>query len=518
MGPATGPTNNRTDCDNSSIARRSGENELLELAARYQAAGYSVIVVGADKRPRGPWHEVTTRQLTPAELRQNVRHGGTGLAVIGGAVSGGLTVLDFDPDKSVRAREKLDLESTFVKPWLEAIKTVLDPDMLPCQRTPSGGWQFYIRCPTTVRNTKLAGVPAWKMSDGHVLVGTLGAPHYAIETRGQGGYAVIPTDGSGRSWVNLDLLATPTGTPEQLEVMLEAARTRPGAEIRSAEKQCKAPPPERGGAVRGDALAASRRRICSWSFLGIRIRKAESCHSLLEELLGLSPLPHYRRHILASQLPAALGVSPPAGHLLAGVGWTLTHPKAWNLTALSLMVLTLCLVLGGRRLSPLFPGVLVAVVIGVGLSHLLSYQGPVVGEAPSAFPVPSLALPWAVLPDLLLGGVVIALIGFAEAASIARLYAVQWRLRWDPNREFVSQGVAKLTSGLFGGFPVGGSFSRSSVGVLAGATTRLAGAITGLTVLAFLPLTLSAGPAAQGGAGGGGDRCGAEPRAISEPT
>lgn len=198
--------------------------------------------------------------------------------------------------------------------------------------------------------------------------------------------------------------------------------------------------------------------------------------------------------ILASQLPAALGVSPPDGHLLAEVGWTLLHPAAWDVTALTLTGLTLVLVLGGRRLSPLFPGVLVAVVAGVGLSLLWNYRGPVVGEAPSVFPVPSLALPWAALPDLLLGGVVIALIGFAEAASIARLYAVQRRMRWNPNREFVSQGVANLTSGLFGGFPVGGSFSRSSVGVLAGAKTRLSGAVTGLTVLAALPLTFLLAP------------------------
>lgn len=193
--------------------------------------------------------------------------------------------------------------------------------------------------------------------------------------------------------------------------------------------------------------------------------------------------------IVASQLPAALGVSPPEAHLLLAAAWTLVHPGVWELPALALTVLTLVLVVGGRRLSPLFPGVLVAVVAGVGLSLLLDYRGPVVGEAPSVLPTPSLALPWGALPDLLLGGVVVALIGFAEAAAIARRYAVQRRQRWDPNREFVSQGVANLTSGLFGGFPVGGSFSRSSVGVLAGAKTRLSGAVTGLTVLAFLPLT-----------------------------
>lgn len=50
------------------------------------------------------------------------------------------------------------------------------------------------------------------------------------------------------------------------------------------------------------------------------------------------------------------------------------------------------------------------------------------------------------------------------------------------------QGVANLTAACAGGFPCGGSFSRSSINRLSGARTRLAGGVTGLTVLAFLPV------------------------------
>jgi SulP family sulfate permease len=82
---------------------------------------------------------------------------------------------------------------------------------------------------------------------------------------------------------------------------------------------------------------------------------------------------------------------------------------------------------------------------------------------------------------------VIALVGFAEPAAIARTYAAADRLRWDPNRELLSQGVANLASGLAGGFPVGGSFSRTSLNRLAGGRSRWSGAVTGLVVLAFLP-------------------------------
>ena len=78
--------------------------------------------------------------------------------------------------------------------------------------------------------------------------------------------------------------------------------------------------------------------------------------------------------------------------------------------------------------------------------------------------------------------------GFAEPAAIARTFAAQDRQPWSSDREFVSQGVANLVSGISGGFPVGGSFSRSSVNRMAGGKTRWSGAVTGLVVLAFLPM------------------------------
>ena len=99
---------------------------------------------------------------------------------------------------------------------------------------------------------------------------------------------------------------------------------------------------------------------------------------------------------------------------------------------------------------------------------------------------------------LVSGAGVIALVGFAEASSIARTYATQDRLPWDAKREFISQGMANLTAGLFGGFPVGGSFARSSINRLSGATSGWSGAVMGLAVLAFMPFTgiLSALPRA----------------------
>ena len=193
--------------------------------------------------------------------------------------------------------------------------------------------------------------------------------------------------------------------------------------------------------------------------------------------------------ILSSQIPTALGVRALGEGIFGRLWFAFTHVNLWEPAALLLSALTVLLVTFGKRLHPLFPSVLVAVLLGLGYSFFIGYEGPVIGAIPVGLPPISLNLPWAALPQLLVGALVIALVGFAEAASISRTYATQDRSKWNANHEFISQGVANLAAGVSGAFPVGASFSRSSVNRLAGAKTRWSGAVTGLIVLAFLPFT-----------------------------
>lgn len=191
--------------------------------------------------------------------------------------------------------------------------------------------------------------------------------------------------------------------------------------------------------------------------------------------------------IVASQLPGALGVAPPDGGVLRRAVWSVLHPGAWEWAAVGMAAGTVGLVVGARRIHPLVPGVLVASVLGLAGSALLDYGGAVVGPVPEGLPPLTLDQPWAALPALVLPGVVIALVGFAEASSIARSFASDERERWDADAEFVGQGAANLVAGLTGGFPVGGSFGRSGLNRLAGATSRWSGLVTGVGVLVFLP-------------------------------
>ena len=190
--------------------------------------------------------------------------------------------------------------------------------------------------------------------------------------------------------------------------------------------------------------------------------------------------------IISTQVPGLLGVQADADNPVVGAFEVRSDPGAWSWADLAVGLGAAALLLGGRRVSPLFPGALVAVVGGIAWSRLTGYDGSVVGEVVVELRGPA-GVSLTDVASLLVPGVVIAVVGFAEPASIARRYAAMDRKPWDSNKEFVGQGLANLASGVAGGFPVGGSFSRTSLNRLSGARTRWSGAFTGLLVLLVLP-------------------------------
>lgn len=209
---------------------------------------------------------------------------------------------------------------------------------------------------------------------------------------------------------------------------------------------------------------------------------------LLSQPMLIGFIPAAALVIMSSQVPNVTGVDPPREDVVDRAVWALSHPQDWELAAVLMTLGAIALIFGARRRSPLFPGVLVAVVVATLLSELLDYTGVVVGEVPVGVPPVSLDLPYSEVGTLLVSGVIIAVVGFVEAASIARRFAAEDRDRWDADQEFVSQGVANVTAGFTGGFPVGGSFSRSSLNRLAGGRSRWSSAVTGVAVLAILPV------------------------------
>ncbi|MBI4808769.1 MAG: STAS domain-containing protein [Nitrosomonadales bacterium] len=113
--------------------------------------------------------------------------------------------------------------------------------------------------------------------------------------------------------------------------------------------------------------------------------------------------------------------------------------------------------------------------------------GEVVGSIPSGLPdigVPKMS--WETIMALLSSALVISLVGFMEAISIAKAMAAKTKQRIDPNQELLGQGISNIVGSFSQSFPVSGSFSRSAVNLNAGAVTGLSNVFAGLIVLVTL--------------------------------
>ena len=88
---------------------------------------------------------------------------------------------------------------------------------------------------------------------------------------------------------------------------------------------------------------------------------------------------------------------------------------------------------------------------------------------------------------VLIGGSVIALVSFADTSVLSRAYAARTGTQVDPNQEMIALGAANLATGLFHGFPISSSSSRTPVAEAAGARTQLAN-VVGAAAIALLLL------------------------------
>jgi MFS superfamily sulfate permease-like transporter len=88
----------------------------------------------------------------------------------------------------------------------------------------------------------------------------------------------------------------------------------------------------------------------------------------------------------------------------------------------------------------------------------------------------------------LTGGIAVALVSFADTSVLSRTYAARLRTPVDPNQEMVGLGIANLAAGLFQGFPISSSSSRTPVAEAAGAKTQLTGVVGALAVALLLLL------------------------------
>jgi high affinity sulfate transporter 1 len=199
--------------------------------------------------------------------------------------------------------------------------------------------------------------------------------------------------------------------------------------------------------------------------------------------------------ILVSQLPKLCGFSVSGDGLIDEARGFIDGLSAGKAVPAAVVIglASLAIILIVGRLLPRVPGVLVAVVLAIAASgafQLGDHGVSLVGTLPQGLPPFAIPAHASDLPLLVAGAFGIALVALTDTISTASAFAARTGQEVNGNGEMVGIGTANIAAGLFTGFPVSTSGSRTAVAEQTGAKTQLTGvvgAITILLMLAFVP-------------------------------
>jgi SulP family sulfate permease len=211
--------------------------------------------------------------------------------------------------------------------------------------------------------------------------------------------------------------------------------------------------------------------------------------------------------MVVSQLGKLTGIPVPAGTPLREASYVLGHLGSVEPASLVMALAVVAALLVAQRLRPRWPNPLLAMLLATLVSWAFDLQSrgvATVGEVPRGIPSPGLPqLPLADVLALAVPALGVAIVGYTDNVLTGRAFGLRHGESVDANQEFLALGVANLGAGLFQGFPVSSSASRSVIGESLGSRTQLYSlvALAGVVAsLLFLGPVLAAFPlAALGG-------------------
>ena len=194
--------------------------------------------------------------------------------------------------------------------------------------------------------------------------------------------------------------------------------------------------------------------------------------------------------IFIGQLPKLFGFSTDADTFVQEVKAFISGLDQTNVTTLLVGLGTLALLLGLPRISKKVPAVLVAVVAATIVSAVLDLaaQGvKTVGTLPQGLPVPS--FPWTNAGDLTMlaaAAVGIVLVSLTDTIATSSSFAAKRGDEVDANHEMIAVGASNAAAGLFQGFAISVSASRTAVAESSRAKTQVTGLVGAGLVIAML--------------------------------
>ncbi|OUS85161.1 SulP family inorganic anion transporter [Rhodococcus sp. NCIMB 12038] len=195
--------------------------------------------------------------------------------------------------------------------------------------------------------------------------------------------------------------------------------------------------------------------------------------------------------VVVGQLPKLLGFDVDASGLIGEIGGIGKAVFGGDIdpVAAAVGLGSLAVIVAFRIWIPRIPGVLVAVVGAMILSAALGLTDDIgmVGALPAGLPLPSFGgVDWGDVGQLVGPAAGIALIAFADTGVLSRTFAARRGEDVNGSTEMKAVGVANIAGGLFGGFPISASGSRTPVAEQSGARTQLACVVGAVAVLVFV--------------------------------
>jgi sulfate permease, SulP family len=211
--------------------------------------------------------------------------------------------------------------------------------------------------------------------------------------------------------------------------------------------------------------------------------------------------------MIVSQLGKVSGIAVEGDSVLSELRSFVTHLGEAHLPTVLVATGTFVLLVALQRLLPRWPGPLIAMVLAAVAVAVLDVDQMGVK---TIGPVPR-GLPPAAIPDfstidlgtLLPAALGVTIVAYTDNVVTGRAFAARRREVIDARQEFLALGAANLGAGLFSGFPVSSSGSRTVIGDAVGSRTQLYSLVTAAIVLLtmlFLGPVLATFPLAALGA------------------
>lgn len=190
--------------------------------------------------------------------------------------------------------------------------------------------------------------------------------------------------------------------------------------------------------------------------------------------------------IISTQIFRIMGISLGPRPFFDNMIYLATNLLSTNVPTLIVGGSAILFIFIANRRFPRVPAALIAITASVLIMSYTSLQEmgvAVVGSVPSGLPgiiIPNIS--FSSIQLLFPASLAVFILAYVENMSIGRDLEKKYHYTINPNQELFAFGATSLITGIFQGFPISGSFSRTALNEITRAATQITGVISALLI------------------------------------